>query len=110
MELTNLNLFLTTFFILLLAFSINRVIKIKKETNKISKPYIIAATILGFLILFQPLKFSTSPQIEQTRASFNSTLKEEKEIVKSVDQRHYSQNRETQKEQAEQEFKKEGQK
>lgn len=98
MELTNLNILIVLIPFIALGFSFYKYLK----TNK--KLYLYITLVIFFLILFQPLKFTPSEKVQQTRQSFDSTPQPKKEITKSVDQRSYSQDRDSLKAQSKQQF------
>ena len=98
MELTNINILLFLIPLSIMGFSIYKY----QKTDK--KPYLYIAFVIFILILFQPFKFTPSEKVQQTRQSFDSTPQPQKEITKSVDQRSYSQDRDSLKAQAKQQF------
>ena len=98
MELTNINILLFLIPFIILGFSLYK----HQKTSK--KIYLYSIFIVSIFILFQPFKFTPSEKVQQTRQSFDSTPQPHKEITKSVDQRSYSQDRDSLKAQAKQQF------
>lgn len=100
MELTNLSILIFAIFLGLGIYFMYRVFKERTKLN-------ITLLVLWFIIVvFQPIKFTKDDKIELTKKSFNSAIKEEKEIIKSVDQRIYSSDREKSKQEALESFNK----
>ena len=98
MELTNLNILLFIIPFTALGFSLYKY----QKTDK--KLYLYITVVILIFILFQPFKFTPSENVQQTRQSFDSNTQPQKEITKSVDQRSYSQDRDSLKAQAKQQF------
>ena len=99
-ELTNISILLWLLFIAIISFSGYKFHKTKK------KIYVVIIIIMLIFGIFKPLKFNKSHNIEITKQSFNSSIQEEKEIIKSKDQRFYAdkESRDLLKEQTKQDF------
>ena len=98
MELTNISILLFLVPFIVLGFSLYKY----QKTNK--KLYLYTTIVVFIFMLFQPFKFTPSEKVQQTRQSFDSAPQPQKEITKSVDQRSYSQDRDSLKSQAKQQF------